>query len=76
MAKTKIKADSIQELCSIAKAKLLLKSEEDVEVSWTSESTRMNVIIEVIKTESLPKGKDSFFFCHEIARDFCLHTSL
>lgn len=46
MAKTKIKADSIQELCSIAKAKLLLKS-EDVEVSWTSESKRMNVIIEV-----------------------------
>ena len=44
MAKTKIKADSIQELCSIAKAKLLLKSEE---VSWTSESKRMNVIIEV-----------------------------
>ncbi len=47
MAKAKIKADSIQELCSIAKAKLLLKSEEDVEVSWTSESKRMNVIIEV-----------------------------
>ena len=46
MAKTKIKADSIHELCSIAKAKLLLKSEEDVEVSWTSESKRMNVIIE------------------------------
>ena len=36
MAKTKIKADSIQELCSIAKAKLLLNSEEDVEVSWTT----------------------------------------
>lgn len=46
MAKTKIKADSIHELCSIAKAKLLLKSEEDVEVSWTSESKGMNVIIE------------------------------
>lgn len=47
MAKARIKADSIKELCSIAKEKLLLKTEEDVEVSWTSESKRMNVIIEV-----------------------------
>lgn len=47
MAKARIKVDSIKELCSIAKEKLRLKSEEDVEVSWTSESKRMNVIIEV-----------------------------
>lgn len=32
----------------IAKAKLLLKSEEDVEVSWTSESKRMNKAFKAI----------------------------